>query len=189
VVSSDSSNDRAGRIPGKRRASMVLPLPGYIGPRKTKLPSVLKPVGMIGIQVPRAETGSRWTHRLQAMAPLCACGCGGQIQLKPQHRCPTKGIPRYIQGHHPNPLRRFYAVVRAQGLLLTRDVCRKLRISETQYHRLEAAGVFPQPRRWGRLPRPRMRVFAPGDVPGLCVALRKALYGQRGLRPLCSHHV
>jgi len=64
---------------------------------------------MIGIQVPRAETGSRWTYRLQPMAPLCACGCGEQIQLKPQHRCPTKGIPRYIRGHHPNPLRRLYA--------------------------------------------------------------------------------
>ena len=52
----------------------------------------------------------------------------------------------------------------ARGLLLTRDVCRKLRISQSQYHRLEAAGVFPQPKRWGRAPRPGMRVFAPGDV-------------------------
>jgi hypothetical protein len=113
------------------------------------------------------------------MAPLCACGCGEQIQLKPQHRCPTKGIPRYIQGHHPNPLRRFYAAVRARGLLLTRDVCRKLRISETQYHRLEAAGVFPEPQRWGRLPRRRMRVFASGDVAKLRAALRKEPQGRR----------
>jgi len=66
------------------------------------------------------------------------------------------GLPRYIHSHHPNPLQRFCAVVRAQGFLLTRDVCRKLRIPETQYHRLEAAGVFTQPRRWGRLPRPRI---------------------------------
>jgi hypothetical protein len=116
---------------------------------------------------------------MQVMAPVCACGCGEQIQLKPQHRCPTEGIPRYIQGHHPNPLRRFYAIVRAQGLLLTRDVCRKLRISEKQYHRLEAAGVFPEPQRWGRLPRPRMRVFKLGDVPVLRAALRKGLCGQR----------
>ncbi len=134
---------------------------------------MLKPVGMIGIQVPRAETGSRWTYRLQPMAPLCACGCGEQIQLKPQHRCPTKGIPRYIRGHHPNPLRRLYAAVRAQGLLLTREVCRKLRISETQYHRLEAAGVFPQSRRWGRLPRPGMRVFAPENVARMRAVLRQ----------------
>jgi hypothetical protein len=177
VVSSDSSNDRVGRIPGKRRASMVLPLPGYIGPRKTALPSVLKPVEIIGLRGARAETGSRWTYRLQSMAPLCACGCGEQIQLKPRHRCPTKGVPRYIQGHHPNPLRRFYSIVRAQGLLLTRDICRKLRISETQYHRLEAAGVFPQPRRWGCLPRPGMRVFAPANVARLRAALRKMLHG------------
>jgi hypothetical protein len=155
------------------------PLPEYIGPSKTASPSVLEPAEIIGIRVPRAETGSRWTHRLQAMAPLCACGCGEQIQLKPQHRCPTEGIPRYIHGHHPNPLRRFYAVVRAQGLLLTRDVCRKLRISETQYHRLEAAGVFPEPQRWGRLPRPGMRVFVPEDVARLRAALRKGLCGQR----------
>src|SRR5208283_4810026 len=151
------------------------PLPEYIGPRKTASPSVLKPAGIIGIRVPRAETGSRWTYRLQPMAPLCACGCGEQIQLKPQHRCPTEGIPRYIHGHHPNPLRRFYAAVRAQGLLLTRDVCRKLRISQTQYHRLEAAGVLPQPRRWGHLPRPGMRVFAPEDVPSLRAVLHKGL--------------
>jgi len=116
---------------------------------------------------------------MQVMAPVCACGCGEQIQLKPQHRCPTEGMPRYIHGHHPNPLRRFCAVVRAQGLLLTRDVCRKLRISETQYHRLEAAGVFPQPRRWGKPPRLRMRVFAPGDVAGLRAVLRKMLHRRR----------
>jgi hypothetical protein len=107
------------------------------------------------------------------MAPRCACGCGEQIQLKPQHRCATKGIPRYIQGHHPNPVRRFYAAVHAQGLLLTGDVCRTLQISEKQYHRLEAAGVFPQPRRWGSLPRPGMRVFAPDDVTKLRAVLRR----------------
>jgi len=113
------------------------------------------------------------------MAPLCACGCGEQVQLKPQYRCPTKGVPRYVLGHHPNPLRRFYAAVRAQGLLLTCDVCRKLRISETQYHRLETAGVFPQPRRWGKPPRLRMRVFAPGDVVRMRAVMRKGLRGRR----------
>ena len=76
-------------------------------------------------------------------------------------------------GHNPNPLRRFYAAVRAQGLLLTADVCHNLRISQTRYHRLEAAGVFPQPRRWGHLPRPWMRVFVPGDVARLRAALAK----------------
>jgi hypothetical protein len=83
------------------------------------------------------------------------------------------------QGQHPNPLRRFYAAVRVWGLLPTGDVCQKLRISETQYHRLESAWVFPEPRWWGRLPRLRMRVFEPGHVARLRSAMRKGLHGRR----------
>jgi len=100
---------------------------------------VLKPVGMIGIQVP----GPRQDPLDLPAAANGTALCLWMWRANPaqtQHRCPTKGIPRYIRGHHPNPLRRLYAAVRAQGLLLTREVCRKLRISETQYHRLERQG-------------------------------------------------
>jgi hypothetical protein len=53
-----------------------------------------------------------------------------------------------------------YSEVKKAGLLLTADVCRAIGISESQYHRLETAGVFPPPRRWKRWPRPDMRVFS-----------------------------
>jgi hypothetical protein len=52
-----------------------------------------------------------------------------------------------------------YAQIDDAGLLTTGEVCRRLGISESGYHRLEAAGVFPKPLRLGRAPRPAMRVF------------------------------
>jgi hypothetical protein len=134
---------------------------------------------IIDVHEPRAETGSQWAARLQRGAPLCACGCGEQITLRPQHRAPTKGIPRFLQGHHPNPLRILHAAVHAKKLLLTGDVCKKLGISESHYHRLEKYGVFPCPRRWGRLPRPRLRVFTPEDLSRLRAALWRWRRGSR----------
>jgi hypothetical protein len=60
-----------------------------------------------------------------------------------------------------------YAAVRKAGLLTTGEVCQALGISETSYHRLEAAGVFPEPKRWRKPPRPDMRVFSPTGLAAL----------------------
>src|SRR4030066_2079848 len=37
---------------------------------------------------------------LEYYSHLCACGCGGQIGVKEQHK--YKGIPKYIHGHSRN---------------------------------------------------------------------------------------
>ncbi len=66
-----------------------------------------------------------------------------------------------------------YASIKEEGLLTTGDVCRKLGISQTGYHRLEAAGFFPEPKRWGKWPRPGMRVFTPAEVGTLRRVLRR----------------
>ncbi len=42
------------------------------------------------------ELIEEWLARQQA--PLCACGCGQRVALKPSHR--RRGIPRFILGHH-----------------------------------------------------------------------------------------
>ena len=39
-----------------------------------------------------------WVRRMQAEAPLCACGCGQRIHVKRRHR--SNGIPVFIHGHH-----------------------------------------------------------------------------------------
>jgi hypothetical protein len=44
---------------------------------------------------------------------------------------------------------------------------------------LEAAEVFPEPKRWGRALRPGMRVFKQGDVLRLRTALGKMLRERR----------
>ena len=49
-----------------------------------------------------------------------------------------------------------------RGYCSTRDVCRKLRISETHYHRLERAGGFSQPRQWGTFAEARDAGLHPG---------------------------
>jgi len=73
----------------------------------------------------------------------------------------------------PNPLRRMYAHIDEGGLLTTAELCRRLGISEARYRRLEASGVFPRPRFWGRWPRPTMRVFSVQSVK----QLRRVLTG------------
>ena len=151
---------------------MVFPYSEAIGlaaPVEARAPEITE---IIEIREPRAETASGWAARLQAQASLCGCGCGEQIRLRPDHRAPTRGIPRFLQGHHSNPLRRLHAAIHAKGLLLTGEICKELGISETQYHRLEKAGVFRSPERWGLRPLPRLRVFTPDHVRALRAALR-----------------
>lgn len=44
------------------------------------------------------ESLSSWVARMQATAPMCACGCGERIVVQAHHR--RYGVPDFVQGHH-----------------------------------------------------------------------------------------
>src|SRR5689334_17300866 len=119
-----------------RRASMVLPDTGHIGRAAAKQPDPLEHTVILEIHEPRAETRSGWARRVREEAPalLCACGCGRSVVVKGPHR--SSGLPRFIHGHHSNPIRRAYAQLRAKGFLLLGEACSQLGISEKVYRRL-----------------------------------------------------
>jgi hypothetical protein len=96
---------------------------------------------------------------MKGVVHLCDCGCGTALKIRPEHRSPSVGIPRFVRGHQPNPLHGLYARVHAERLLLMRDACNRLGISPSTYWRLESDGTFPKAERWGHQPRPDMRVF------------------------------
>jgi hypothetical protein len=112
---------------------------------------------------------------------LCGCGCGTALKIRPEHRSPSVGIPRFVRGHQPNPLHDLYASVRADGLSLMAEVCRRLGISPSTNCRLESDGTFPKPERWGRQPRPDMRVFRPEPLKELERCLQRSRK-RRGVR-------
>jgi len=99
VVSSASSRVISGSTDGIRLASIVLPYPGDIGPQETDEDSGVYYDEILTVRAPRAETREAWALRVSA--PTCACGCGGRIEVIPVHR--TRGMPKYIHGHHPQP--------------------------------------------------------------------------------------
>lgn len=119
---------------------------------------------ILTVRLPRAETRSQWADRQAALAPLCRCGCGGRIQIRAQHRCPSRGLPVYLQGHHPNPLRRKYAEVRAAGLLLLAEACRELGIAPRVFRLREAQGLFPPVGRWTGIGGRAIRVLTRADL-------------------------
>jgi hypothetical protein len=147
---------------GKRRAKSVFPKLEYkdlevsCDGRSVQLQKILE------IHEPRAERRSRWAARAQPKAPLCACGCGQPVLLKARHR--TEGPPRYVHGHHPNPIRRAYEKLRRAGYRLIADACRELAVSPTTLRRLEADGTLPRAKRIELLPGRTVRVFRDPDV-------------------------
>ena len=98
---------------------------------------------ILTVRAPRAETREDWARRVQA--PTCACGCGGKIELIPVHR--TKGVPRYLHGHHPNSLRGGFDELRGRGYKLVGEVAAELGVSATTLRRMEEEGVIPEARR------------------------------------------
>jgi hypothetical protein len=126
---------------------------------------------ILEIEEPRAERGPRWAARVQPQAPLCACGCGLPVLLKARHR--TEGPPRYVHGHHPNPIRRAYERLRAKDYRLITDACRELGVSATTLRRLEAEGVLPRATRIELLRGRSVRVFTARDVERARAALER----------------
>jgi len=65
--------------------------------------------------------------------------------ILPRHR--SMGLPQYLHGHHPNPLRRGFDALREQGYKLVGEVAAELGVSPTTLRRMEAAGVIPEAKR------------------------------------------
>jgi hypothetical protein len=175
-----SSRVIGGKMPGTRRASMVLPKRGNTGRDEPRPPGILEHIETLEMLEPRAETRSGWAERLNLCdsgPPPCACGCGGKVAVRAQHR--TKGVPRYIHGHHPNPVRRAYAKVRAQGYVMVGEACRELGIGETTFRRFEAKGIVAQAQRIVLMPGRLIRVLTKADLRAARCAIEHHLLAER----------
>jgi hypothetical protein len=74
------------------------------------------------------------------------------------------GLPKYLHGHHPNPLRRGFDVLRKKGYKLVGDVAKLLGVSENTVRRLEAEGVIPKARRVELAPDKSVRAYSARDI-------------------------
>jgi len=81
----------------------------------------------------------------------------GKIEVLPVHR--TKGMPKYIHGHHPNPLRRGFDALKEQGYKLVGEVAAELGVSTTTLRRIEAESVIPKAKRVNFGRGRRLRVY------------------------------
>jgi hypothetical protein len=139
-------------------------LPVDTGPDGDVVPGGLRHEEVVKIQAARAEPVGEWAARMNAAGqmPACACGCGGLITALARHR--SMGLPRYLHGHHPNPLRRAYAELRRRGHLLVSDVAKALGVSATTLRRMEEEGVIPRARRLEPLRGKSYRVYTAAEV-------------------------
>ncbi len=130
-----------------RRASIDFPKPVHKGPMcSVKLPGI-EHTEILVFEGPRAEHRDEWADRMNRRnkGPLCACGCGSRVTVRAKHR--TVGLPRYLHGHHPNPLRRAFAKLRQRGYRLVSDAAKAIGVSATTLRRMEAAGMIPTAKR------------------------------------------
>ena len=131
------------------------PKPGDIGREGADEATGVYHEEIIAVRAPRAETREAWA--LRVAAPACACGCGTKIEVRPVHR--TKGMPKYVHGHHSNLLRRVFDELREQGYKLVGEVAAELGVSAMTLRRMEAEGIIPETKRV-KLGRGRsMRVY------------------------------
>jgi hypothetical protein len=123
-----------------------LPKPGDIGRGGSDgLPGIYHQE-IVEVRFPRAETVEAWAERMNRSGRhLCQCGCGAALVILPRHR--SMGLPRYLHGHHPNPLRRGFDALRKKGYKLVGDVAKLLGVSENTVRRMEAEGVIQKARR------------------------------------------
>src|SRR6478672_8527098 len=126
VASSASSNERVGRIPGRRRASIVFPESAPLDPPiRLEHRFELKPV---------RQTAAAWARQENARGHHCACGCGESIRVAPRHR--RIGIPTYRPVHHPGGMTKEVKALRSAGGMTSTEVARLLGIGLTTLRRL-----------------------------------------------------
>lgn len=137
-----------------RRASIVLPKPGYIGRTASANAARIQHTEVLVFEGPRAERREEWADRMnrQNEGPPCMCGCGQRVKARAKHR--TAGLPRYVHGHHPNPLRRAFENLRRRGYsLVSDDLHQGAAAGEVADERPVAEGDALQVRRGERLRR------------------------------------
>lgn len=121
-------------------------------------------VADITVGVPR-QTVEEWVIEQQGKH-ICACGCGEAIEIKPQHKAPTKGIPKFIQGHHRMNMTEFVQQMNAKGLLTVSQAAAEVGVSENTLRRAEAKGwITPERSKWGN--RQPMRLYRKEDLPSI----------------------
>jgi DNA invertase Pin-like site-specific DNA recombinase/DNA-binding transcriptional MerR regulator len=148
--------------------------PGRIGGAPVTLVSRARARGRVPLVVDavagtRVMSADEWASA-QKGKHTCACGCGGLIDVSPRHMAESKGVPRFIQGHHRMSMTEFVEEVNAEGLLTVAQTAQLLDVGETTLRRLEERGlVQPERRAWGK--REPMRLYKEAELP----ALREAL--------------
>jgi len=110
---------------------------------------------------------SEWAAAEDAKGHTCRCGCGKPIRIRPHHR--RKGVPLYLQGHHPMATTREVGRLREQDLLTSGAVARMLGVNLKTLLGLEGRLFDPVPREGKR----RLRVFTPEQVETLRSTLRE----------------
>jgi predicted DNA-binding transcriptional regulator AlpA len=142
---------------------MVLPVSGDIGRGDTDGSPGVYHEEIVEVRFPRAETVEAWAERMNRSGRhLCQCGCGAELVILPRHR--SMGLPRYVHGHHSNPLRRGFDAVRRKGYKLVGDVAKLLGVSENTVRRMEAEGTIPKARRITYARGKEARVYTDSQV-------------------------
>lgn len=139
--------------------------PGYIGHAASDMEGGVSHTEVVPVEGSRAELREAWAARMCKEAPMCACGCGGRVTIGPRHR--SRGVPRYIHGHHPNPLRRMFERLRQEGYRLVSEVASALGVSATTLRRMEAEGVVPKALRVSPIQGKSFRVYTAEQVRSL----------------------
>jgi excisionase family DNA binding protein len=117
----------------------------------------------VAVHAPRAETVEAWAERMNRSGKYrCRCGCGTELVILPRHR--SMGLPRYVHGHHPNPLRRGFDALRRKGYKLVGEVAKLLGVSPTTLRRMEHEGVIPKVKRVEFVRGRSVRVYGAKDV-------------------------
>ena len=74
------------------------------------------------------------------------------------------GVPRYVPGHHPNPLRRAFESLREKGYRLVADVAQALGVSATTLRRMECSSAIPKAERITYARGKEVRVYTAAQV-------------------------
>jgi site-specific DNA recombinase len=111
------------------------------------------------------QTVDEWVEENQGKH-ICACGCGEAIEIKPIHRAPTKGIPKFKHTHHRTNMTSFVESMNTEGLLTVAQAAAEVGVSTNTMRRAESKGwVTPERRKWGD--RQPMRLYRRTDLPRL----------------------